>query len=207
MTTRTQRSLYHSTRAIASGALAAVALLAAAGLSGHGVAPAHAANRPGTPTGVRAWAQDPTATRPPSIRVQWTNTATEGVCFEFNVTLNGAPTNLDAGCVNHGLGASDYVFENLQPDATYCFQVRARDWNGGDPQDGLVSDLWSAAACATTAQDVPPAPLFHPGSTTVQTNLLDPAAQTSGPSYSSTIAGSLNLAGTAPTPSPLPRPH
>jgi hypothetical protein len=116
-----------------------------------------AADRPGTPINVTAIAQAATASRAPSVRVLWTNTATEDVCVEFYTTLNGSPTDLGAGCVNHGLSSSDYVFEGLQPQATYCFQVRAREWNGGDPQDGLVSNDWSAPACTTaTAAYVPP---------------------------------------------------
>jgi hypothetical protein len=206
MTSRLSNHLFRSTRRT-TVALTIVGLLATTSFLTHGVPTVHAADRPGTPTSVRAWAQDATAARPPSIRVQWANTATEDVCFEFNVTQNGAPANLGAGCVNHGLGSSDYVFEALQPETTYCFQVRARDWNGGDPQDGLVSDRWSAAACATTDALPTPAKPSQPSNSVGQANLLVPAGQPTDPAVSSTIGGSLSTAWTTPASMPIPRPH
>lgn len=174
------------------------------GLLMSGIAPVRAADRPGTPTNVTATAQDPTSSRPPSTRVSWTNTATEDVCFEFYSTQNGSPLDLGAGCVDHGMASSDYVFEGLQPLTTYCFQVRARDWNGGDPQDGLVSNDWSAPACATTvaAYVAPPSV----ASSTIESSALG-LAGSAGPTVGSTISGSLTPAGHTPKPKPIPRPH
>jgi hypothetical protein len=186
---------------IRSTALAAVIIF---GLLSPGIAPVHAADRPGTPTNVTATAQDPTSSRLPSVRVSWTNTATEDVCFEFYSTQNGSPSDLGAGCVGHGLASSDYVFEGLQPTTTYCFQVRARDWNGGDPQDGLVSNDWSALACATTAAAYVAPPSV--ASSTAESTALG-LLGSAGPSVGSTTVGSLTPAGHTPKPTPIPRPH
>lgn len=62
------------------------------------------------------------------------------------------------GCVYGGSaedrltnGTQAYTFRNLDYSATYCVQMLARNWNDGDPQDGLVSDNWSSFACATVS--------------------------------------------------------
>lgn len=59
------------------------------------------------------------------------------------------------GCV-YGGGSRDrlsglhlYTFTGLNAGHTYCISMRARDWNGGDPGDGLVSDQWSGQQCAS----------------------------------------------------------
>jgi hypothetical protein len=186
--------------------LAGLALVAASTLSGSRIA--LAADRPGTPNNVWALAQEPTATRAPSIRVHWNNTATEDVCFEFYSTINGSPVDLNAGCVDHGNASDEYVFEGLQPQASYCFQVRARDWNNGDPQGGYVSDAWSAPACAATDKlPTPPRPVNPPASATIG----DHAVLTGGegqPAYvSSSASGFQTAAVSLPAPTPAPRLH
>lgn len=41
------------------------------------------------------------------------------------------------------------VWGNDLGPARYCARVRAREWNNGHPQEGLVSQDWSAWVCAT----------------------------------------------------------
>lgn len=105
-------------------------------------------DRPGTPTNVQA---TPGSTG--DILLTWTNTSSEEACTEFLTTEDGQQVDLGLGCqggflVAVGQQEQRDVTANLDPGHSYCFQARARDFNNGDPQDGNVSDQWSAAACA-----------------------------------------------------------
>lgn len=160
----------------------------------------NAAARPGTPINLSAWA--PNAW---SAYFFFTNTATEPVGFEWEVTANNRPVPLNTlDCSLHKglspLGGARYggteahpaceyapVYQlqpyralkegygrklvtfsmNLTPETTYCFRVRAREWEGpnyggfhlfGYQQwgAGMVSDLWAGWVCATTAPPPPP---------------------------------------------------
>jgi hypothetical protein len=130
-------------------------------------------DRPATPAALQASSDDPG-----SLTLSWLPTANEEVCYEFIGTENGANVDLTShephsyvtplrthtadygrhtGCV-YGGAAEDrligerqqYIFTGLDYGATYCVQMRARDWNDGDPQSGYVSADWSDASCATT---------------------------------------------------------
>jgi hypothetical protein len=187
-----------------SAALAVAAVLAAAGLTGHGAMPASACglfgcDRPGTPdnlsTLVNVGPQQ-------SITVFWTNTASESTCVEFATTKDGGAVDLGTGCLRDGSGpAAAHEFDNLQRQAQYCFQVRARDWNNGDPQDGLVSDQWSAPVCATIGPaPTQPSKPVSPTSEPVEPNLI-PSTPTL-PGISAATVASLPLLGTVAVPPP-----
>jgi hypothetical protein len=63
------------------------------------------------------------------------------------------------------------VWGNDLDPARYCVRVRAREWNDGHPQEGLVSQDWSAWVCATInplAALPGPRVAFTPGRGTVQ---------------------------------------
>jgi hypothetical protein len=136
-------------------------------------------DRPGTPMNVAAESDQSGA-----ITFSWLPTAGEEVCNEFQETENGQPVDLHAGCPYGGSGRDrltnerqSFTFTGLDYGATYCMQVRARDWNGGDPGSGYVSEQWSAWACADVqypsfgpvagpqAPSTPAAPNLHVGTT------------------------------------------
>lgn len=134
--------------ALGAAVMLGASLHGPAGVSACGV---FGCDRPGTPTNAQA-----VAGTNGDIMVSWVKTATEETCAEFQITENGQSADLGTGCVYDGglSGPGQTVqrdFGSLQPAQTYCFQVRARDWNNGDPQDGYVSDLWSAQACAVAS--------------------------------------------------------
>lgn len=157
-----------ATTTILRGATAALLLAgfgAATVISGGLHAPAASAcgifgcDRPGTPMNV-----DATSNQPGQITFSWLPTASEEVCNEFQETENGQPVDLHAGCPYGGSGRDrltnerqSFTFSGLDYGANYCMQVRARDWNGGDPGSGYVSDQWSAWACTS-----PQYPSFGP---------------------------------------------
>jgi len=188
----------------ASAALAIAAVLGAAALAGHGAMPASACglfgcDRPGTPNNVSTMVN---VGPQQSITVFWNNTASESTCVEFSTTKDGAPVDLGAGCLREGSGpAIEHEFDNLQREVQYCFQVRARDWNNGDPQDGLVSDQWSAPACATIeAAPSQPSKPVSPTVEPVEPNLM-PSTPTL-PGISAAAAAALPLLGATPVPPP-----
>ena len=140
-----------SGKTLLQGAAVAVVLAGFATAGGVG-APraAHAADRPGTPIDVTV-----ASNAPWELTVSWLPTASEDACIEFQSTQNGQPVDLHAGCVDRSSDTSRLLgerqsktFTGLDYNSTYCFQVRARDWNDGDPQSGYVSELWSAQVCA-----------------------------------------------------------
>jgi hypothetical protein len=150
------RNLSRFILATSAAALAAVTITAA-GFLGHGTSPAHASDRPGTPSNVTTMVN---AGPLQAITVFWNNTAHESTCVEFSTTKDGQPVDLGAGCVRDSfLGAApvEHEFDHLGAGSNYCFQLRARQGNNGDPQDGLVSEQWSAPVCATIPLP-PPSP-------------------------------------------------
>jgi hypothetical protein len=91
------------------------------------------------------------------IQVRWTNTATERVWWDIEVTdQNGrvvlSQTGVGRGDQGRGLPAENnfLVGENV----TRCFRVRARTARG---TQGCVSQIWSARVCASTGDRAPPA--------------------------------------------------
>jgi hypothetical protein len=138
-------------RSLATG-LAALAALAAAGA-------AHAcSDRPGTPNNIKvepALGREATA-----LRVSWTNTASQRVWWDFEVTDQaGRAVKMKGGMGGIGPAATtkgttqtkDFVLN--KSGTTRCFRIRART---GPFASGCVSEQWSARVCSTTAG--PPAP-------------------------------------------------
>ena len=117
------------------------------------VAPANAqcSDRPGTPTNVEAaplnLGQDPS---PDDIQVKWTNTATERVWWDVEITDEaGKVLELPAGVGrgDQGVGLQISNVFSVAPSTTRCFRVKART----EPNtEGCVSEQWSNRACATT---------------------------------------------------------
>jgi hypothetical protein len=146
-------SILSSKSIVKSAALALVLTgLGTAGILSGAATPraAHAADRPGTPIDVMI-----ASNAPWQITVSWVPTASEDACIEFQITQNGQPVDLHAGCVDRSSDTSRLLgerqstsFNSLDYNSTYCFQVRARDWNDGDPGSGYVSEVWSNPVCA-----------------------------------------------------------
>jgi Bacterial SH3 domain len=121
------------------------------------VAPAHAqcSDRPGTPTNVEAaplnLGQSPS---PDQIQVKWTNTATERVWWDVEITDEaGNVLELPAGVGRGDQGVSLQISNvySTAPSTTRCFRVKART----EPNtEGCVSEEWSNRACATTPAGV-----------------------------------------------------
>jgi hypothetical protein len=150
-------SNYPNPRHIARATIAAVlsaAVISVAGVASHGALPVQASSdRPATPINVTAVDHAPAG----SILVSWTNTSSQEVCFEISTYKDGSPVTLGypSPCqIGPGLGDS-LMYEHLDAGSTYCFEVRARQWNNGNPQDGLVSDQWSNPACDTVPVPAP----------------------------------------------------
>ena len=135
--------------------------------------------RPGTPnqTSVRALEAH-------VIELNFVNTASEQVTFDFELTKLSSPAAhfddpnavpLDArkffSCIGLSNPTSSFqctqmikwqapieqngahlaVYGNkFDANSRYCSRVRAREWHDGHPQEGNVSDKWSAWKCATT---------------------------------------------------------
>jgi hypothetical protein len=116
------------------------------------VTPANAqcSDRPGTPTNVAA-----TAISATQIQVTWTNTASEQVWWDVEIT-DGAGTILaqpaGVGRGDQGVGLPVSNLYDAPPLSLRCFKVKART---GPHTEGCVSEVWSNAACATTPR--PPA--------------------------------------------------
>lgn len=106
-------------------------------------------DRPGTPTGVTARV---TSQFPPMIQVRWTNTATETVFWDVEMTDEQG--NIPKEAPGPGIGRGDegvgLPVENtytVPAGVTRCFRVKART---ARHTEGCVSKIWSARACATT---------------------------------------------------------
>jgi hypothetical protein len=102
-------------------------------------------DRPGTPTNV-------TATAVPDvfgmIKVEWSNTADEFVCWDYDVTHNGMQVPQRAGqppCVEGMKGHR--LQNNFSPGSGVlaCYRLRARTSAGSG---GCVSEIFSNQACA-----------------------------------------------------------
>jgi hypothetical protein len=150
--------------------LAAFAVIA--GLSAL-TAPAHA-DRPGTPNQVNLnWCPEDNS-KAPRVCGGFHNTAPERVVFEMEFTKNGQPAKADkmgcgqatqspatAICWSRMILQEDfdrtkelrYDIRELDFDAQYCVRFRARRTT-----DEMVSEQWSAWACART----PPRPAGPP---------------------------------------------
>lgn len=105
-------------------------------------------DRPGTPTGVTAHV---TSQIPPMIQVRWTNTASETVFWDVEMTdgagaiAQALPAGIGRGDTGVGLPVSNtYTVEH---GVTRCFRVRARTERH---TEGCVSEIWSNRACVTT---------------------------------------------------------
>ena len=125
---------------------AAVIVLAALAAS-----PAESAcgSRPGTPNNVKV---EPTPGRPATLRVTWTNTASERVWWDIDVTDQTGrnfPQKAGAGGPAGQKKGSSHVWSYTvqQANATRCFRIRART---GPFDTGCVSEQWSARVCSTT---------------------------------------------------------
>jgi hypothetical protein len=200
------RNLSRTLLTTSAAALAAVTITAA-GLVGHGATPAHASDRPGTPNNVTTVVN---AGSLQSITVFWNNTAHESTCVEFSTTKDGQPVDLGAGCVRDSfLGAApvEHEFDHLVAGSNYCFQLRARQWNNGDPQDGLVSDQWSAPACATIP--LPPPAKTNSGAIASASALsgaeshVSVASSGNGFTPATSVFNDSPLWGPAPVPTPI----
>ena len=106
-------------------------------------------DRPGTPTGVTARV---TSQIPPRIQVRWTNTATETVFWDVEMTdergniAEALPAGIGRGDTGVGLPVENTY--TVPPGVTRCFRVKART---ARHTEGCVSEIWSNRACATTA--------------------------------------------------------
>ena len=142
-----------------------LALIAAAGFSAAFGTAANAAcsDRPGTPTNVTARI---TQVVPAIIQVTWTNTASEQVWWDVEMTdgtgrvAEPLPAGIGRGDSVKGMTATNsYQVPN---GVTRCFRVKARTERG---TGGCVSQVWSNRACVTTASNAttpPPAPTPPP---------------------------------------------
>src|SRR5262245_50530753 len=119
---------------VALGAIVAPLLIA-------GAPTAEARDRPGTPNDQRA-----VATWTDRIEVSWTNRATEAVTFEINRDYVQEDIKFIPAWGGYGTRQS-YTVSGLSPNHDYCFRIRART---GNTNDGIVSEQWSAWACALT---------------------------------------------------------
>jgi hypothetical protein len=156
-----------------------VLIFAAAALGGSSGAIAR--DRPGTPNGVIAWVEGKSVTRLPRVAVSFRNTASEPVTFLMEWTENGVrmPSRQQGddcvrGSAQHYLCYAlsslmkqrehpvAFIIDNLEFDSRYCFRFMARD------EDGVISEIWSAWACAQT----PPAPPRPPAPAKVQVTFL-----------------------------------
>ena len=122
--------------------LAAIVLGALASL------PARAGcDRPGTPTNVTA---NPVFGVIGMVHVEWTNTASEEVWWDYDVTHNGVRVPQRAGMPPRvGEGQAGWRFgNNFSPGqgVTACYRLRARTAPG---PKGCVSKIFSNTACAT----------------------------------------------------------
>lgn len=128
-------------KSLASG-LVALSTLAAVG-----TADAACSDRPGTPNNVKAHVVGPN-----QITFTWTNTATERVWWDINVTDGKghataySQTGVGRGDQGRGLPAS-HMLIGLKPGETVCVRIKART---GPRREGCVSQLWSGQVCATT---------------------------------------------------------
>jgi hypothetical protein len=126
--------------------LAGTAMLAAAFLAP--AAMAACSDRPGTPTNLSARM---TSESPPTVQVSWTNTATETVFWDVEMTDSRGkvfplPAGVGRGDTGKGLRASNSY--SIPAGETRCFRVRARTARG---TAGCVSQIWSGKVCATSA--------------------------------------------------------
>jgi hypothetical protein len=105
-------------------------------------------DRPGTPTGVTARV---TSQSPPMIQVRWTNTATETVFWDVEMTdekgnmAEVLPAGIGRGDTGVGLPIENTY--TVPAGVTRCFRVKARTERH---TEGCVSRDWSNRACATT---------------------------------------------------------
>ena len=105
--------------------------------------PAAACSRPGTPNNVIAI---PIASR--TVKVEWTNTASETVWWDYDVRDNGVPIALRPGGNPPRADTRGFRYSNnfmIESGHTLCARLRARTEPG---TRGCVSKLFSAFACA-----------------------------------------------------------
>lgn len=105
-------------------------------------------DRPGTPTGVTTRV---TSEFPPMIQVRWTNTATETVFWDVEMTdergniAEALPAGIGRG--DEGVGLPVTNTYTVPAGVTRCFRVKARTERH---TGGCVSEIWSNRACART---------------------------------------------------------
>jgi len=124
-------------------------LFAGFALSIAAAAPTWAAcgDRPGTPTNVTART---TSENPPTIQVSWTNTATETVFWDVEMTdaagrvAQALPAGVGRGDTGKGLRVSNSY--SVPVGEARCFRVKART---ARHTEGCVSLRWSNRTCAT----------------------------------------------------------
>jgi hypothetical protein len=136
-----------------------VRLGAAALTAAFGAMPAMAAcgDRPGTPTNVTARM---TSESPPTVQVSWTNTASETVFWDVEMSTTARnlrqvfplPAGIGRGDTGKGLSISNSY--SIPAGTTRCFRVKARTARG---TSGCVSALWSNTACVRSAVPATPA--------------------------------------------------
>ena len=120
-------------------------------------------DRPGTPTNVSARV---TSQNPPIIQVSWTNTATERVWWDVEMTdergtIFPLPAGVGRGDQGKGLRVSNSY--TVEPGVTRCFRIKART---EAKTEGCVSAIWSGRTCVTV-----PNP-FHHGTETCKSGFV-----------------------------------
>jgi hypothetical protein len=168
-------------------------------------AKAQCSDRPGTPTHVAA-----TAVNSRQISVGWTNTATEQVWWDVEIT-DGSGTVLSSPAgIGRGDRGKDLHITNLYdapPLSKRCFRVKART---GPKTQGCVSQVWSNSACATTPattagerrlDSVPdrraPGPVRQLGKRTQVATAIDDVDIYDGPGGEYTVIGMLRAGASA----------
>ena len=110
-------------------------------------------DRPGTPNNIRV---DPAPGKPATaLRVTWTNTASQRVWWDFEVTDSaGQPVKMKGGLGGIGPASTQRGstvtkdFGVNKPGTIRCYRIKART---GPFNSGCVSEQWSARVCAATA--------------------------------------------------------
>src|SRR5690348_13871538 len=171
---------------------AAVLALASAALSAAQAPAAHACSITIDPVATVQCGRPNTPTNPylsadvGGALFSFTNTDSGPVVFDFDETREGQrvrPSNVtcalrfdnscplantnpyydgEQGQPTTYVGTLDFFLVQLDPGARYCLRIRSRNWNEGDPQDGLVSGSWSDWTCAVRPPGSAPAPASEP---------------------------------------------